>query len=129
MRRFAVAIAVAFVAGCGGGGDHLSLVSASKCLVRTDGATVDFATPLHEPLSGGALRVDLPTNEVQLGFAKDGQEAREVGDEVRAAVSGTIAARNYPPDELVALRKNVVLVWKAPPSEQDRKAVETCLEK
>jgi hypothetical protein len=129
VTRFAAAVMVAFVAGCGGGGDHSSLVPTSKCLVRTDGATVDFVTPLHEAVSGGALRVVLPTNEVQLGFGKDGQEARDIGDEVKAAVAGTIAARNYSPDELVAFRKNVVLVWKAPPSEQDRNAVESCLEK
>jgi hypothetical protein len=133
--RFAAAVVgevvavVAFVTGCGGGGDHSSLVSASKCLVRTDGATVDFGTSLHEAVSGGALRVVLATNEVQLGFGKDDQEAREIGDEVKAAVSGTIAARNYPPDKLVVFKKNVVLVWKVPPSEPDRQAVESCLEK
>lgn len=128
VAMFAVAVVVAFIAACGGEGDDASLVSASKCLVRTDGATVDFVTPLHEAVSGGALRVVLPTNEVQLGFGKDGQEARDIGDEVKATVSGTIAARNYSPDELVAFRENVVLVWKTPPSEQDRKAVESCLE-
>jgi hypothetical protein len=79
-------------------------------------------------MSGGALRVVFPTNEVQLGFGKDSQEAREMGDEVKAGVSGTIAARNYSPDELVAVSRNVVLAWKAPPSAQERAAVESCLE-
>ena len=69
-----------------------------------------------------------PTNEVQLGFGKDGQEAREVGDEVKAGVPGTIAARNYSPDELVTVRENVVITWKAPPSGQERAAVASCLE-
>jgi hypothetical protein len=124
----AVAVLVASVTGCAGGDDRSSLVSASKCLVRTDGATTDFATPLHEAMSGGAVRVILATNEVQVGFGKDGEEAREIGDEVRAAVSGTIAARNHPPNELVTVRRNAVLAWKAPPTEQERTAVESCLE-
>ena len=128
VSTFALAVVIAFVTGCGGGGDESSLVSASKCLVRTDGATIDFGTPLHEAMSGGALRVMFPTNEVQLGFGKDGQEAREIGDEVKAGVSGTIAAKSYPPDALVTVSKNVVLAWKAPPSEQARAAVESCLE-
>jgi hypothetical protein len=51
----AVAGAVAFVAGCGGSGDQVSFVAASKCLVRVDGATIDFGTPLHEEMSGGDL--------------------------------------------------------------------------
>jgi hypothetical protein len=104
------------------------LVSASKCLVRTDGTTTDFGTPLHEAMSGGAFRVEFPTNEVQLGFGNDDQEAREVGDQVKAGVSGTIAARNYSSDELVTVRQNVVLAWKTRPSEQERAAVASCLE-
>jgi hypothetical protein len=123
-----VAVLVAFIAGCGGGGDQSSLVPASKCLMRTDGATTDFGTPLHEEMSGGALRVVLPRNEVQLGFGKDSQEARDVADDVEAGLSGTIAARTHPADELVSVSRNVVLAWEAPPSEQERAAVASCLE-
>jgi hypothetical protein len=79
-------------------------------------------------MTGGAVRVVLPRNEVQLGFGKDGQEAREVADEVEAVLSGTIAARNHSPEELVSVSKNVVLAWKAPPTEQERIAVASCLE-
>ena len=92
-----------------------------------DGATADLSTPLHEAMSGGGIRVTFSHNEVQLGFGKDGQEARKIGDEVRRSYSGTIAAGTYPPDEVVTVRKNVVLAWKAPPSEQERAAVESCL--
>ena len=128
LSGFSVAVLVASLSGCGGGGDQVSLVSASKCLVSIDSATADFATPLHEAMSGGAVRVILPTNEVQIGFGKDGAEANEMGDEVRQGVSGTIAARNYPSNELVAVRRNVVLAWKAPPTEQERTDVESCVE-
>jgi hypothetical protein len=123
-----VVLVIASIAGCGGGSDEATLVSASKCLVRTDGATTDFGTPLHEAMSGGALRVVLPRNEVQLGFAKDGQEAREVADEVEAGLSGTIAARNHSPEDLVSASKNVVLAWNAAPTEQERIAVASCLD-
>lgn len=124
----AVALAVALTAACGGENHHLSLVSASKCLVRVDGATTDLGTPLHQAMSGGALRVVFPTNEVEVGFGKDGDEAGDVREDIRAGLSGTVAARTNPADELVTVSQNVVLVWKAPPGEQERAAVKRCLE-
>jgi hypothetical protein len=124
---FVLTVAIAFTASCVGGGDQSDLVSASKCLVRVKGATVDFVTPLHEAMSGGGVRVTFPENEVQLGFGKDGDEARKIGDEAKRVASGTIAASDYPPDELVAVRRNVVLAWTAPPSQEERSEVESCL--
>jgi hypothetical protein len=124
---FVLTVAIAFTASCGGAGDQADLVSASKCLVRVNGATVDFVTPLHEAMSGGGVRVMFPSNEVQLGFGKDGDEARKIGGEARQVASGTIAGGEYPPDELVAVRKNVALVWTVPPSQEERSEVEGCL--
>jgi hypothetical protein len=41
----AVALVIASIGGCGGRSDEATLVSASKCLVRTDGATQTSGLP------------------------------------------------------------------------------------
>ena len=123
-----LAIAV-LVGGCGGSGggepSRYLLAPTRQCLrgeggVRIDLRNVDFVATTA---LGGAMRVRLPTkNFVVMAFGNDDAEAERIEDAYRE-----FAGRSIPIDDVLQRRKNLVLVWNAPPTGDEDAAVSGCL--
>jgi hypothetical protein len=119
----------AFLAGCGGsGGDEPSsyaLAPTRACLQSEDGVTVntkdvDFVATTA---LGGAMRVKVsPQNFVVMAFGDDEAEAERIEEAYR-----DFAGKRIPIDDVLERRKNLVLVWNAPPTGEDEAALSNCL--
>jgi hypothetical protein len=120
----AVAIAAA---GCGGGGadepDRYAVQPTRTCLqnaaAEVTTTRLDFVA---STALGGALRVRLPTNFVVVAFGQDADEAERIEQAYRRFAGETIAI-----DDVLERTKNVVFVWNAPPSPDERNTVVGCL--
>ena len=126
----AAAVALtALLAGCGGsGGDEPSsyaLAPTRACLQSEDGVTVnskdvDFVA---STALGGAMRVKVsPQNFVVMAFGDDEAEAERIEEAYR-----DFAGKRIPIDDVLERRKNLVLVWNAPPTGEDEAALSNCL--
>jgi hypothetical protein len=119
----------ALAAGCGGSSgsepDRYVLAPTRQCLrdeggVKIDMRNVDFVATTA---LGGAMRVRLPTkNFVVMAFGNDEAEAQRIEDAYRE-----FAGRSIPIDDVLQRRKNLVLVWNAPPTGEDDAALSGCL--
>jgi hypothetical protein len=131
-RRSALAALLAFgalVAGCGGSlgnePDRYLLPPTKQCLrgeggVKIEMRNVDFVATTA---LGGAMRVRLPTkNFVVMAFGNDEAEAQRIEDAYRE-----FAGRSIPIDDVLQRRKNLVLVWNAPPTGDEDAALSGCL--
>ena len=122
--------AAAVVAGCGGGGpaaepERYALEPSRACLqaagvdVTTKGLDFVATTAL-----GGAMRVRLPTdNFADVSFGEDDGEAQRIESAYRR-----FAGRSIPIDDVLLRTKNVVMVWNAPPTPEERDTITGCLE-
>ncbi|MEX1358131.1 MAG: hypothetical protein WD981_05860 [Gaiellaceae bacterium] len=122
--------AAAVAAGCGGAGqtaepERYELGPSQACLqeggvrVRTTGLDFVASTAL-----GGAMRVQLETdNFVDVSFGEDAGEAERIELAYRR-----FAGRSIPIDDVLLRTKNVVMVWNAPPTAEERDTLFGCLE-
>jgi hypothetical protein len=123
----AFAVVAIAVAGCGGGGtdepDRYAVQPTRTCLqnaaAEVSTTNLDFVA---STALGGALRVRLPTNFVVVAFGEDSEEAERIERAYRRFAGETIAI-----DDVLERTKNVVFVWNAPPSPEERNAVVGCL--
>lgn len=72
--------------------------------------------------TGGAFRADVGENEVTVAFGETEEEAERTARAYRNFAGPTI-----PIDHVLFQVSNSVLVWGAPPSDDERGAVEGCL--
>lgn len=124
----AVVLAV-LLAGCGGSGDEepssYALAPTRACLQSEDGVKVstkdvDFVA---STALGGAMRVTVsPENFVVMAFGDDEGEAERIERAYR-----DFAGKRIPIDDVLERRKNLVLVWNAPPTGEDESALSDCL--
>jgi hypothetical protein len=122
--------AAAVAAGCGGAGpnpepERYELGPSQACLeqggsrVSTSGLDFVASTAL-----GGAMRVRLATdNFVDVSFGEDAGEAERIETAYRR-----FAGRSIPIDDVLVRTKNVVMVWNAPPTGEERDTLLGCLE-
>jgi hypothetical protein len=126
----AAALAVgALVSGCGGsGGDEPNayrLTPTRQCLlaekgVKVDGKKVDFVATTA---LGGAMRVRVSaTNFAVMAFGNDEAEAQRIEEAYRE-----FAGKSIPIDQVLERKKNLVLVWNAPPTGEEEDALASCL--
>ena len=118
-----------FLAGCGGSGGEepssYALAPTRACLQAEDGVTantkdVDFVA---STALGGAMRVKVsPQNFVVMAFGNDEPEAERIERAYR-----DFAGKRIPIDDVLERRKNLVLVWNAPPTGEDEAALTNCL--
>ena|SRR5215217_6503233 len=126
----AVMLAVgALISGCGGSGDEpssYSLAPTKQCLRGEDGVKVDTHNVdfVATTALGGAMRVRLsPTNFVVMAFGENEAEAQRIEQAYR-----DFAGRSIPINDVLERRKNLVLVWNAPPTGDEENAVASCLQ-
>ena len=125
----ATLVLVSLVAGCGGAGSEepssYALAPTRQCLSGEDGVTVE-TQPVDFVAStalGGALRVKVsPQNFAVLAFGNDEAEAERIERAYR-----DFAGKRIPIDDVLERRKNLVLVWNAPPTGEDESAISGCL--
>ena len=120
---------VVLVAGCGGSsGDEPSsyaLAPTKACLLTEDGVKVntkdvDFVATTA---LGGAMRVKVSRqNFVVMAFGENEAEAARIEEAYR-----DFAGKRIPIDDVLQRRKNLVLVWNAPPTGEDDGAISGCL--
>jgi hypothetical protein len=131
-RRSGLAVVLALVAlasACGGsGGDEPSsyaLAPTKQCLRGEEGFEVDTRNVdfVATTALGGAMRVRVsPTNFVVMAFGENEAEAQRIEQAYRE-----FAGRSIPIDDVLERRKNLVLVWNAPPTGEEDDAVSGCL--
>ena len=119
----------ALVAGCGGSGDDepkaYVLAPTKRCLlaedsVKVDAKNVDFVATTA---LGGAMRVRVSaTNFAVLAFGDSEAEAQRIEEAYRE-----FAGRSIPIDDVLVRKKNLVLVWNAPPTAEETNALFGCL--
>jgi hypothetical protein len=119
----------ALASGCGGSsGDepHAYLLAPTRqCLlaeegIRVDRKNVDFVATTA---LGGAMRVRVSaTNFVHMAFGNNEAEAQRIEQAYRQFAGRSIAI-----DDVLERRKNLVLVWNAPPAGEEDDAVLGCL--
>jgi hypothetical protein len=119
----------ALASGCGGsGGDEpraYALAPTRQCLQATEGVkvntkNVDFVATTA---LGGAMRVRVSaTNFVVMAFGDNEAEAQRIEQAYREFAGRSIAI-----DDVLERRKNLVLVWNAPPAGEEDDAVLGCL--
>jgi hypothetical protein len=122
-------VAGAFLAGCGGSGveepSSYALGPTKACLMTENGVTVntkdvDFVA---STALGGAMRVKVsPQNFVVMAFGNDEAEAERIERAYR-----DFAGKRIPIDDVLERKKNLVLVWNAPPTGEDEGALTNCL--
>ena len=124
----ALAASAAFAGGCGSPGpaepERYVLAPSRACLEQLEGTevTTDDLDFVATTAFGGAMRVQLPTNFAVLAFGEDEEEGQRIERAYRQFAGSTI-----PVDDVVQRTKNVVLVWNAPPTPEERDPVLGCL--
>src|SRR5215218_465988 len=126
----AAAVALtALVTGCGGsGGDEPSsyaLAPTRQCLQSENGVEVDTHDVdfVASTALGGAMRVKVsPQNFVVMAFGNDDAEGARIEQAYR-----DFAGKRIPIDDVLERKKNLVLVWNAPPTGEDESAISSCL--
>lgn len=126
----ATLVLASLVAGCGGSGSEepssYALTPTKQCLSGEGGAVtvdtrhVDFVA---STALGGAMRVKVsPQNFVVMAFGDDEAEAERIERAYR-----DFAGKRIPIDDVLERRKNLVLVWNAPPTGEEDGAISSCL--
>ncbi|HUG28887.1 MAG TPA: hypothetical protein VMQ65_00020 [Candidatus Limnocylindria bacterium] len=126
MRVAGLVVAAALLAaGCGGGAEPetYSLEPTRACLeeagLTVSGRNLDFVA---STATGGALRVRLPANDVTISFGLTEEEASRTAQAYRRFAGSTIAI-----DHVLGRERNAVLVWGAPPADEEASRVVGCL--
>ena len=120
----------ALVSGCGGSGSDeptkYLLPPTRQCLLREEGVKVDRKNVdfVATTALGGAMRVRVSaTNFVVMAFGDNDAEARRIEQAYREFAGRSIAI-----DDVLERKKNLVLVWNAPPAGEEDDAVLGCLQ-
>jgi hypothetical protein len=121
-----LALAAALLAaGCGGETepDAYSLEPTQDCLEEAgyDASTEDLDF-VASTATGGAFHTDVGENEVTLSFGETTEEAERTAQAYRNFAGPTIQI-----EHVLFQRENVVFVWGAPPTDEERGPVEACL--
>jgi len=120
-----VVAAALLAAGCGGEPEPTlyQLEPTRACL---DGAGLDVTTEnldfVASTATGGALRAEIGANEVTVSFGATEEEAERTARAYR-----NFAGPRIPIDHVLFREHNAVLVWGAPPSDEERTRVHSCL--
>jgi hypothetical protein len=117
--------AVLLVAGCGGNGEpELYRLDPTRACLEDAGHEVstDDLDFVASTATGGAFRADVGANEVTLTFGETEEEAERTASAYRNFAGPTIQI-----DHVLFRRSNAVLVWGAPPGDEERAPVEGCL--
>ncbi|MFL5854705.1 MAG: hypothetical protein ACJ77G_19815, partial [Solirubrobacteraceae bacterium] len=101
------------------------LAPTRQCLAGEEGVKVNLKKIdfVATTALGGAMRVRVSaTNFVVMAFGNDEAEGRRLEQAYRE-----YAGKSIPIDEVLERRKNLVLVWNAPPTGEEEDAVASCL--
>jgi hypothetical protein len=131
--KSAVAVAVALAAaalasGCGGQAEPKSyaLGPTRRCLTDQEGVKVSSRRTnfVASTASRGAMRVTLEEtdNFAIVAFGEDDPEAARIEQAYRE-----FAGKRIPIDDVLERTKNVVFVWNAPPTGEERDTLLGCL--
>ncbi len=124
----AAALAAAIVAGCGSTAppepESYAFAASRACLEQAEGVEVstDDLDFVATTALGGAMRVQLATNFAVAAFGSDTEEGLRIEQAYRQ-----FAGSSIPIEDVLQRTKNVVLVWNAPPSPEERDTVLGCL--
>jgi hypothetical protein len=122
-----VALAAALLAaGCGGEAepDLYRLEPTQSCLEEAGhDVTTEDLDFVASTATGGAFRADVGENEVTVTFGETEDEAERTASAYRNFAGPTISI-----DHVLFQRANAVLVWGAPPTDEERGPVEGCLQ-
>jgi hypothetical protein len=129
MRRPALALlalsslAVTLV-GCGGAKNY-TLAATRKCYGHEKGVRLR-PVPRNDFIArnalGGAISVTMPRNEVTITFGSDAKVAAGVANAYRRVHGANIGI-----EDVLRPQRNVVLLWRAHPSDRDLSLVNSCL--
>ena len=120
-----VVTAALVAAGCGGEAEpeRYELEPTRECLEQAGiEVTTDDLDFVASTAAGGALRAHLPENEVTISLGETDAEAERTATAYRNFAGPTIAI-----EHVLSRQANAVLVWGAPPSDDDRARVTSCL--
>jgi hypothetical protein len=118
-----IGAATVALAGCGGGESKFSADRSRSCFEKQDGLTVsDKSDFVASTALGGAFTVHFPKNQVTLAFGLDRDEARRL-----TTAYLTFRGRNIGIKDVLRPERNVVMLWKAHPSNSNLDAIEECL--
>jgi hypothetical protein len=112
------------IAACGGsGGSGLySLQKTRACLVAKHiklGGSLDFVATTA---TGGALRAQLPSNDVKIVFGETVADANNIDQAYRR-----FRAKNIGIDDVLREDKNAVMLWHVHPADADIAEITSCL--
>ena len=120
-----VVAAALLAAGCGGEPEPTvyRLEPTRACLEQTGleptTANVDFVA---STATGGAVRAEIAANEVTISFGETDEEAQRT-----ARAYENFAGPRIPIEHVLFREHNAVLVWGAPPTDEERTRVVSCL--
>lgn len=121
----AILAAVLLAAGCGGEAepDFYRLEPTRSCLEEAGmEVTTEDLDFVASTATAGALRAGVGENEVTVSFGEEEEEAVRTAQAYRDFADPTIAI-----DHVLAREANAVLVWNAPPGDEERGPVHACL--
>jgi hypothetical protein len=125
-RLLALAGALAVVlGGCGGEAEPelYSVEPTNACLKEAGFVTsLDDLDFVASTASGGGLHGRYQANQVTIAFGEDEEESARMEQAYR-----NFAGARIPIDDVLFRSANAVLVWGAPPSEEERTRVDGCL--
>lgn len=124
------AVAALVVAGCGGGGGGSSAeaytVDGTKACLVDEGVSIvavdEAADFVAASALAGSLGAKLALNRVTIAFGRSEAEGLQI--EKAYAEYGS---KDVPIDQVLERKRNAVLLWAGVPTEQDAKAVRSCL--
>lgn len=120
-----VAAAALVAAGCGGeSGPELYRLEPTQACLEEAGldVTTDDLDFVASTAAGGALRVDIAANHATISFGETQDEAARTAEAYR-----NFAGPQIPVEHVLFREQNAVLVWGAPPSDEERTRVVSCL--
>jgi len=121
-----VLIAALLGAGCGGGESEPELYRLEPTRSCLEGAGLEVTTEeldfVASTATGGALRTDIAANHATVSFGETPEEAERTAEAYR-----NFAGPRIPIDHVLFRYENAVVVWGAPPSEEERTRVVSCL--
>jgi hypothetical protein len=121
-----VVAAALLAAGCGGpaGPETYGLDPTRACLEEAGfDVTTEDLDFVASTAVGGAVRADMPGNHVTISFGEGEEEAVRTEQAYRR-----FAAPQIPIEHVLFRERNAVLVWGAPPTDEESGPVVACLD-
>jgi hypothetical protein len=121
-RRAVALVAVALVAGCGGGSSATYAVASTQICLQHHAVQVSRASRdlryFWQSAPEGALNAKVAGNPVAIDFEKTGSDADRTKSAYEAGYSGKTVLEKH---------GNVVVIWRHPPTSAQRTTVKDCL--